>query len=289
MAPISGVGPSSFGYTPQASANVSADPNLAYANYLNQNMVAPAYSTYQSSLQAAQNPPEAPKKKSGGILGFAKGIWNGAKNTLKSLATPKGFLMAAGGLLLTAVCPPAGLALAGMGVMSGGIKMATSLANGDTEGAGEGFFTAGASIVARRGLTRGGEVATATTRTLPNGLVLRPRNYTLAGPAGTGRIAQIRNYFNPRLTAPNGNTMTTGQIMRRDLGNFWTNIARPRIPARNNLQMPNWTALRGQVRPAFTATHQYIRNNPFQATAVAGTVSSFTGSSQNQADYGPAA
>jgi len=99
------------------------------------------FSGYSPSAESGAGGGE---QKSGGIGGFFKGIFNGAKNAVKSLMTPKGLLMAGAGLAACIAFPVAApLALGGLAIAAGGSKMFSAAKNHDAEGVGEGFFTAG--------------------------------------------------------------------------------------------------------------------------------------------------
>ncbi|MCE3236335.1 MAG: hypothetical protein K0Q50_2526 [Vampirovibrio sp.] len=93
--------------------------------------------TYKGGMASEQ-------KKSGGFLGgikdFFKGIVNGAKNLLKSLADPKTWLMIAACAALCFIFPPAGLALLAVGVVMAGSQIVKGVSSGNMEQAGEGFF-----------------------------------------------------------------------------------------------------------------------------------------------------
>lgn len=92
------------------------------------------------------------KKKSEGFLGavkdFGKGIIKGGIETVTSLFTVNGLLMAAGAAAFVALAPAVAIPLlvAG-GVTMGGIQIAKGVSSGDWEEAGKGTFTMGASVL----------------------------------------------------------------------------------------------------------------------------------------------
>lgn len=120
-------------------------------------------SNYQSTSAASEQP-----KSSGGISGFFKGIFNGAKNAIHSLFTPKGLLMAAGATALCIAFPPAAIALGGLAALKGGSQIFQGMKDGNTEEMGEGTFAVagGAGAIVGGGalsaLGKGGEGAAAT-------------------------------------------------------------------------------------------------------------------------------
>lgn len=114
------------------------------------------FSGYQPTTSSAGESAEPPKK-SGGVKGFFKGMWNGAKNAVKSLATPKGLLMAAAGVAACIAFPVAApLILGGVALAAGGTQIYKGVKNKDTEQIGGGTFTAlagAAGVAGARSLT----------------------------------------------------------------------------------------------------------------------------------------
>jgi hypothetical protein len=122
---------------------------------------------YQTeSTPPAQSAGGGEQKSSGGIGGFFKGIFNGAKNAVKSLFTPKGLLLAAAGIGACILFPIAApLILGGLAVTAGGYQMYKGAKNGSSEQMGEGFFTAGTGALGVAGsgaigAARGGSAGT---------------------------------------------------------------------------------------------------------------------------------
>ena len=151
-----------------------------------------------------------PKKEGGGIFGaikgFAKGFVNGAINTVKSLATPKGLLMAIGGAaLIVATGGAATPFLIGAGVAMGGSKMVSSAAKGDWEGMGEGAFGVAASAAGARFGPK--------TFKGPAGETL-----AMAKPTGTGMLASAKNYGSTLMGKTKLVDATTGAPTSYSLG-----------------------------------------------------------------------
>jgi hypothetical protein len=130
-----------YGYN--AGAAGAASSNGAAANEDIQ------FSNYQSTSgpAQAQNPEGTEQKTSGeqqkpnGLRGFFQGMWNGAKNAVKSLFTPKGLLLAGAGLAACIAFPLAApLILGGAAIGMGAYQAYKGHKNGDAEQMGEGSF-----------------------------------------------------------------------------------------------------------------------------------------------------
>jgi hypothetical protein len=148
MSMINPVGYSGYSnYGVGSSGSASATPETKDISFSGSS------ATRQSSSSSAE------PKKSGGIGGFFKGIVKGAVNAVKSLATPKGLLMAAAGIAACVAFPVAApLILGGVAVAAGGSKIYQGVKSGDTEKIGEGVFTAGAGVAGAVGTGAVGSV-----------------------------------------------------------------------------------------------------------------------------------
>lgn len=89
--------------------------------------------TYNDGLQEK-------KSGGGGIKDFFKGIFNGLKNLVKSLADPKTWLMIAACIALCMFVPGAGVALMALGIGMASMQIFKGVSSGNMEQAGEGTF-----------------------------------------------------------------------------------------------------------------------------------------------------
>jgi hypothetical protein len=95
----------------------------------------------------ASNPAVDKQESSGGHGGFFQGLLNGVKKLGSFLMQPKNWLLTGGILLACMVCPPVGIALCGLGVLTGGASIMKGLSSGNMEEVGEGVFNTGLSAV----------------------------------------------------------------------------------------------------------------------------------------------
>lgn len=176
--------------------NYSYYQNSNHSDFNSQDNVNSNWSTPQqasdskASTSSQQSAQPKHKKKKGGIIGFFRGIVHGLVNTVKSLFTPKGLLMAIASVGL--ICATGGAALpvlAAVGMGMGGKQMLKGIKSGNSEAVGEGFFTFASSAM--------GVKATPSPITIGEGATAK--SYTLAS-AKAGKSAG----FLDQLKAPFG-------------------------------------------------------------------------------------
>ncbi len=182
--------------------------------------------TYNNNYTHVPRPEH--KKEEGGLFGaikgFAKGFFvNGPINMVKSLFTPQGLLMLAGGIALTVATGGAALPfLVGAGVVMGGVKMASSAMKGDWEGMGEGAFGVAISVAGAKAAPKG------FTNAATGEVFSMPAAEAAASSGGrfSSMFASAKNYGNvllgrTELVGSQGNTMTLGALAKTNAGNFW--------------------------------------------------------------------